>query len=229
MTATTSLKTLIEDQVGLTADVSSLSNLEAYIAHGCNDVVRRIKAKQPAELHKFLYISNAITSGTEAGVSISQGTYTIKEIPICKRDGIACRPVNPVLKSELGTATSIHYATAKDPVFFITEGKIFVFPDAEVGEPVIYSYVPEWDVVEAGSAYNILGSIGGEDGGTAVANANHFPREFYEHVALFAAIQLLEVRIRSYLVDDEDVELINGAQAQLGSMKQRYELLNGGV
>ena len=43
------------------------------------------------------------------------------------------------------------------------------------------------------------------------------------------AKKLLEVRINNYLVDDEDVELINGAQAQLASMKQRYELLYGGV
>ena len=37
----------------------------------------------------------------------------------------------------------------------------------------------------------------------------------------------LEERINNYLEDDEDIELVNGAQAQLASLKQRYETMFG--
>ena len=221
MAAQKNFKTLI---IALSGDIAVDEDAMKWCLDGCYDVINRLKLKRPDTLTRFLAPSADITATTtsSAGVDIT----SIREIGMVTRNNIICRESSRIFMSKLTDTASIHFASVLDPAFIRQGTKLYIFPDchADADKIGIYYAIPEYKF--KGSTF----ATGETLIGTSTPDDDDlFPVDFYDHVIHYAAIQNLDRRLNDYLEDDEDVELINGAQSQLGIMRQRYELMFGGV
>ena len=215
MAAETNFKTLVERLSGAVPDNE---DFEKFLIDGAYDVIRKVKQSQPGEMHRFLIASGNDTTG--AAINIGG----IKEIARATRDGIECRVGTPALAAKYNDVASIHYASPLDPVFYTTHGPagplLYIRPNTAGADIGVYYFIPDWTITNPTSGASTIGHSSDPDA---------FPEDYYEHVIMYAAIQILEVRLNDYLEDDEDLELVNATQVQLGNMKAKYEQMFGAV
>tara|TARA_R100001594_G_scaffold24002_1_gene46939 strand:+ start:11126 stop:11764 length:639 start_codon:yes stop_codon:yes gene_type:complete len=188
--------------------------LPRYVIDGCYDVINRIKGKDPQYLFKFTQKSAEISGATTALASTG-----IRELIIVESSEIVCKEVSPAIKDKITSSSSIHYASAKDPVYYILDGSLTIAPTPT---SAYYHYIPEYDSDTVNAGATVIGIVG-------TVGTQAFPTEYYEHLVVYAAIKNTEAMINQYLEDDEDIELVNAAQANLASLKQRYESMFGGT
>ena len=205
-------KTIIVQLSGVSAAAAD-ADYETWVINGCDDVINRIKLRNPLSAIRFLEKSADISASVNTETTATAIANT-KEVALVTRAGYVCREEPEAKFNHLTDTSSIHYASTLDPAFIVRGNGIFVFPDVTVDDTTYYYTFPNYTVT------NI-------DGTSSISN--NFPLDYIDHVLLYAAIQNLEVRINDYLEDDEDIELINASQAQLGAMKQRYEMMFGGA
>jgi hypothetical protein len=212
MAAETNFKTLIQSLSGTLVDPAGDLNAEKWCIDGCYDVISKLKARGSGELSRFLKVVSSNITATDthtAGVSLS----SIREVALVTRDGIICKESSRLFFDKLTDVASTFYASEKDPAFIREASKLYIFPACSGSKIGLYYSVPEYT----------LSSF--DSGATTITE--EFPKDFYEHVVVYASILNLEERVNNYLEDDEDIELVNGAQAQLASLKQRYETMFG--
>ena len=82
-----------------------------------------------------------------------------------------------------------------------------MLPAATGGEPGQAFYIPEYSL----TAWN-----------SSTSSINNFPKKFYDHVTLYAAIRLLERNYIELVNQEEDLELAQGIAAGIQVLKQRY-------
>ena len=208
MTLELNFKSLIE---GLSGTLTDADNVERWCVDGCYDVIDKLKALGSGELSRFVKESSDITAADThtAGVSLS----SIREIALVTRDGIICKESSRLHFNKLTDAASTFFASEKDPAFIREADKLYIFPACSGSKIGVYYSIPEYTLTNFSS------------GTTTIANA--FPKDFYEHVVVYASILNLEERINNYLEEDEDFQLVNSAQVQLASLKQRHATMFG--
>ena len=108
---------------------------------------------------------------------------------------IGCRKVNPILAGSADDATSIHYATATDPIYWIEsdtggDPKLFVKPTPTANQPARVHHVafPTVDV-------------------SAVSAIVNFPNEAEYLVVLYAAIKVLQNKMNEKTGDLPNLSL----------------------
>ena len=229
--ATANFKELI---IALSGDIADDGDAQKWVLDGCYDVINRLKTKDPQSLFRMCVVTDdfGTSSATNNGIELQT---EMREIIRVERDKGAgspktCRPVSPGLRDEILNNWSIHYASDEDPAFYILSDKLYILPAAvDTSGLARFYFIPQFVVTSFDGTTTLGINVGDTDALAANNDADFFPREYYDHVILYAAIQNLERRLNDYLEDDEDVELINGAQAQLATMKQKYEAMYGGA
>ena len=82
-----------------------------------------------------------------------------------------------------------------------------MLPAATGGEPGRVFYIPEYSL----TAWN-----------SSSSSIDNFPKKYYEHIVLYAAIRLLERNYIELVNEEEDLELAQGIAAGIQMLKQRY-------
>jgi len=187
--------------------------LDQFLKDGVIDVTNRCIAAKPQEVVFFTRSSSESTS--QYGLSNSLG----KIISVVRETGTDvdwrhCRLSSISLQSRLTDVDSLHYASKYNPAYVIGgDGAIGVFP-APSGSNNAYKvyYVNSTPVNTSDAA--LLHSH---------SDINYFPENKVYLVVIYAAIKSLESKMAEYLIDEEDVELVQGITANIGTLKQQYE------
>ena len=171
MAWTGNFKTQILDLVG---DLSPSDDtaLQQWIKDGCYDVLSKASFKfGESEVWKFVAKSGNVTSET---TDIDE----IRTIAGVVRDGVFATKGEWTLKSRYSDSGSIYAATNNDPVWYIDDSNLHIYPipSDTSGNRANYYYVPEY-------------SLTNWDNSTS--SINNYPSEYYYFVALYASIQVL--------------------------------------
>ena len=163
--------------------------LQQWIVDGCYDVISKVRGSGAIEASEFAKQSSAYTS------SMTVALDSIRDIISVERDGISCQKI-PFSKAKYADpnttlgAMSIHKATSLSPVFYKHDNQLIVKPNPTVTEQGYYSYIPE---------YSLTGWT------STSADIDNFPKQYYEHVILYAAIATLDRQLLDMLSNSEIV------------------------
>ena len=192
-------KTQIQDVIGSFDDDVAINQ---FLTDGAKELINMMppKLKQKCSKVTNLYIGNTDTTMDLDGVG--EILYVTRENA---NSGyyIGCREVSPLLADSANDSTSLHYATATDPVYWIESNSsgnstLFVKPTPDSNQPAKVMRV----------AYPTI--VGSDD--SIVAN---FPDELEYLIVLYAAIKIVERQ----LIEEEDIELYTPI---IGTLKQDY-------
>lgn len=203
------LQDIISAYTGSTGGLTDTDSgaVQQFLLDGCYDVIEKVKVTDTEAINEFVVSSSSWADGT------AQDLDEVRDVIGVERNAYPARPVNPALRKRITDTDSIHYATEKDPVFYIlgdTSGnarKLVLKPDASGGELGYYYYIPEYSL----TAWN-----------SSSSSINNFPKKYYDHVTLYAAIRLLERNYIDLVNQEEDLELAQGIAAGIQILKQRY-------
>ena len=192
-------KTQIQDIIG---DFDDDVAINQFLTDGAKELINMMPSELKQKCSKVtnLYIGNTNTTMDLDGVG---GILYVTRENDNSGYYIGCREVSPLLADSANDSSSLHYATATDPVYWTESNSsgnptLFVKPTPDANQPakIVHISYP---------------SITGSDD-SVIAN---FPDELEYLVVLYAAIKIVERQ----LVEEEDIELYTPIIAVL---KQDY-------
>jgi len=185
------------------------------------------------------FITTAIQ---DVGAEIVKATPSMKLIPLSKEadittDGLTVldkrvleihksnRQARPIQSSSVASAKdsgSIHYATARNPIYYYSSSKVYVVVDGSeaTGNVVYVPLVPT------------------SDGSTAIAHSStaivNFPQEAIHILVTGAAARCLQQllalkneKLKVYIQTDEDSELAQAEMLEIQAIQAQITLLEG--
>ena len=184
-------KTRLEDLAGT---IPATADAEQFLKDGVIDVVHRVVAAHPQHMPLFAKEESIADDGS-----------TVHDVHILDvaRDSTSCREIAATGRPAAADSSSIHNATADDPVYFFLNEKLNILPAGGTRTVSILEHgdITNWD-----------------SDGSAIS---YMPSHHYHQVIMYAALQLLEHKI-STLSDDEDVEMMASMSQQLQLLQQKY-------
>tara|TARA_R100001594_G_scaffold94034_1_gene128225 strand:+ start:40 stop:735 length:696 start_codon:yes stop_codon:yes gene_type:complete len=209
----------VESLTGLTIGSSGTTPTQAelsqFLKDGVLDVTNKWLAGHPGDSRLFSRVSAEKTSNTSSPLDLNGATI----ISVVREDGVTsdnwrpCREVPSALQHLVTDKDSLNYASKFNPVYMISDnGQISVFP-APGSDPDAFKvyYVNNVPVDKGGSALVYSHS-----------DIGYFMDEKVYLVVLYAGIKALEAKLAEYMIDDEDVELVQALQTNLSNLKQDY-------
>lgn len=118
-------KTDVEGYVGTFADTTQLDTWLTAAARHLIQLIPKDKAQTFA------------TSLSIVGAGTDVSTY---RVIAGQRGSYGCREVPSNLQADVADANSLHYAIASDPVFFIRDTKMFIYPTGGVATASVIAY-----------------------------------------------------------------------------------------
>jgi len=178
----------------------------------------------------------------DVGAEIVKVTPSIKLLPLSKEADITTgglsildkrvlevhksnRQARPIQSSNVAQAKdsgSIHYATARDPVYYNSSSKVYVVADGSeaTGNVVYVPLIPTSD-----------GSSAIDSGDSAIL---HFPQEAIHILVTGAAARCLQQllalkneKLKIYVQTDEDSELAQAITLEINAIQSQITLLEG--
>ena len=155
----------------LSAQIQSLAGsvTESEIDQWCVDGVRELTNLFPPYLKEYCYSKQTFTS---AAANSEAETMITGELGSVYAGSVECRQIRPMDKHKASSSTSIEYATATDPVYYVEGNKLNILPASLSG---VY-YVIADPSIDA----------------SAVSAISNFPNEAEYLVVLYAAIKVLQ-------------------------------------
>jgi hypothetical protein len=206
-----------EEQIeGLTnLTITSTSNpsqddITQYIIDGINDVTHRCTRILPIEARLFT---------RDSGLQTSNGfdTEGADVISVVRADGATagafrdCRRISISEQYMVTDSTSLLYASSYNPAYMHdNDGTISVFP-----APSDNSGKDSYKVYYINNNHDYV-DYDSED-------IQYFPKQKVYLVMIFAAIKALEAKMAEFAITEEDIELVQGIQANLGALKKQYD------
>jgi len=178
-------KVQIEDLVGTVGD-------DAALTQWLQDGTREIISILPPYLKEYCYSKQTFTS---AAANSEAETMITGQLGSVYAGSVECRQIKPTDKHKASSSSSIEYASATDPVYYIEGNKINILPASSSG---IY-YVVANPTVAYGSS-----------------SIDNFPNEAEYLVVLYASIKAVEF----LMINEEDLELYTPI---ISTLKQDYD------
>ena len=203
MALPSSFKERIKDLAGIAYNDNDATNaddsaLQQFLTDGCYDVVFRIGSVSPDAISRFT--SKTTTTSWTNGTQMD----SYREILQVYRNSVRCNTGKSRYHDSYGNTQSIHYAHSENPVWYMFNGGLYVMP-APGSLSVDLYYLPDYDIdIDTNSIIN-------------------FPKSYHEHIALYAAIRVLDYRIQEVVEEDEDSEMMALLRAQQQKLQADYE------
>ena len=212
MPQVSNFKDRIADYAGSLAETDD-DAMKQYVIDCCQEMSKLLASKKPDDLFKFTLKSGNISDSTPLNI------MNIKNVVGVVRDSIQATEGNAVSSISYKDGGSIYFASKRDPKFWIENGALNIAPEPSGTEQAYYLYIPEFSVENFSSGTT---KIIDADTGTEV-----FPQKYYEALILCISLKVLNRRLNDYLENDEDIELVNGIQTQIGRIDGEYQKLLG--
>ena len=205
------IKDIVSAYTGDAGGISGVDSnaVQQWLIDGCYDVIEKIKVTDTGAIEEFVIRSSSWADGTP------QDLDEVREVTSVERNEYPARSINFALRKRVTDSDSIHYATEKDPAFFIGPAtdasagrKLTLKPDAGAGEVGYYYYIPDYTIT---SWDNSTSSI------------DNFPKKYYDHVILYGAIRILERNYIDLVNQEEDLELATSHSNHLNLLRQDYQ------
>tara|TARA_R110002012_G_scaffold144691_2_gene302889 strand:+ start:52 stop:657 length:606 start_codon:yes stop_codon:yes gene_type:complete len=178
-------KTQIEDLVG---DVGDDNALTQWLQDGTREVTNIL----PPNLKEYCYSKQTFTSNA---ANSEAETMITGQLGSVYAGSVECRQIRPMDKHKASSSSSIEFASATDPVYYVEGNKINILPASSSG---IYYVVADPTVANTDDS---------------IAN---FPNEMEYLVVLYASIKATEF----LMTNEEDPELFAPI---ISSLKQDYD------
>ena len=202
-------KTQIQDIIGAFDDDVAINQ---FLTDGAKELINMM----PPELkQKCSKVTNLYIGNTDTTMDL-EGTGEILHVTRENANSgyyVGCREVNPIYADSANDSSSLHYATATDPVYWTESNSsgnptLFVKPTPDANQPakVIHISYPVFDADGSGTNINIK----------TATSIDNFPDEAEYLVVLRAAITALEYQG----VTEEDPELY---LPLIQNLKQDYQ------
>ena len=196
-----------DTQIQALAGTATQSEMDEWMGEGIKEIINVLPAKLKSKCAAMTVLSNATPMDLDGKGEVFHVTRENSNSGY----HIGCREINPIYGGSADDATSLHYATSTDSVYWIEsdtggDPKLFVKPTPTASQPArvhYLSYPPNsttWD----GS--NLPGAA------TSISN---FPDELEHLVVLRAAITAAEYM----LMTEEDPEIY---LPMIQNLKQDY-------
>tara|TARA_R100000655_G_C2972392_1_gene190565 strand:+ start:67 stop:741 length:675 start_codon:yes stop_codon:yes gene_type:complete len=206
-----------EEQIeGLTnLAITSTSNptqdqLSQFIIDGIVDVTTRCIKLKPLESNLFTRDSGLQTAN---GLDLNGA----KIISVVRADGVTagnfrpCRRIFVADQYMVTDTTSLKYASNYSPAYMEDEnGKISVFP-----APSDNAGKDSYKVYYVNNDHSYIDYDCEE--------ISYFPSDKIYLVMTFAAIKAIEAKMAEFAITEEDTELVQGLQVNLGALKKQYD------
>ena len=190
------------------------SQLTEFLKDGVIDVTNKWLSIRPEDSHLFIRISSESTS--QAGASAPSG----KIINVVRESGTNddwrnCTRVDIGMQSRVTDTSSLHYASAYNPAYIISEeGAVIVFPAPSSGGANSYKI------------YYINGTPTDQTNNATLTYAHsdikYFPEDKVYLVVIYAAIKSIEATLSDFSVNEEDVELVQSLTPTLQTLQNDY-------
>jgi hypothetical protein len=180
----------IVDKCGGTLHIDDLNALGQFMLDGTYDVVNRVTKINPDLLQRFI-----ISATTTSAVALDMTSAGIKTVLGADREGYPCRKVDARHRRDITDSTSMYYVNEdSDPVWYVHNDVFYIKPTVvnENGGATYY-YLPHYQITNYDSG---------------VSSIDHFPPDFYQHVCLYAAIQVIKRRILDTIDEQPDAIMI---------------------
>ena len=178
--------------------------LQQWIIDGCYDVI--IKLKNVGNESEFT-VQSSVYNGP-----MTVALDDIREVIIVERDGIACSKI-PFTRAKYADpnttlgAMSIYKATDLSPVYYRHNNSLTVKPNPTATKQGYYSYIPEYSIANWDNTS---------------ANIDNFPKQYYEHVILYAAIATLDRQLLDLLTNTNIDTAITAIKTQLTDATTKF-------
>ena len=155
----------------LSAQIQALAGsvTESEIDQWCVDGVRELTNLFPPNLKEYCYSKQTFTS---AAANSEAETMITGKLGSVYAGSVECRQIRPMDKHKASSSSSIEFATATDPVYYVEGNKLNILPASLSG---VY-YVIADPSIDA----------------SAVSAISNFPNEAEYLVVLYAAIKVLQ-------------------------------------
>ena len=134
-----------------------------------NDGVRELTNLFPPHLKEYCYSKQTFTS---AAANSEAETMITGQLGSVYAGSVECRQIRPMDKHKASSSTSIEYATATDPVYYVEGNKINILPASSSG---VYYVIANPNIIASD-----------------VSTIDNFPNEAEYLVVLYAAIKVLQ-------------------------------------
>ena len=212
MAQVTNFKDRIADYAGSLSEADD-DALKQYVLDCCLEVIKGVQTKDVDQLYAFTVQSGTIQDGNP--IDLVDSNTLIGAV----RNEVQATRGNAATAKFYTDSHSIYYASARDPKFWVKNGALYIAPDPSGTESAYYYYIPKFSINNFDSGVTEI--IDSETGNKA------FPEKYYEPLLMCVAIKVLNRRLNDYLENDEDIELVNGIQAQIARFDQEYQKLMG--
>ena len=152
-------------QIQALAGTATNSEMNQWMMDGAREIINIL----PPHLKEYCYSKQTFTSNA---ANSEAETMITGQLGSVYAGSVECRQIRPMDKHKASSSTSIEYASATDPVFYIEGGKINVLPASSAG---VY-YVIANPNITASDASSI----------------DNFPNEAEYLVVLYASIKVLQ-------------------------------------
>ena len=191
MAQVTNLLERIKDFAGTLLDNAADNDaIQQLVSDGCHDVIDKLKKTDDFDVHRFVE-----ASGAEEDAS-GLNTENLRSIEYAERNGYPCRRVSETQRQFVDNDDSIYKATSDDPVYYIFNGTAFIKPNPTVGESGYFYFIRNFDTNNAMDSTPTF--------------ITGFPKEYLEHVVLYASYMLLGKMLLNLIQDvtaDSDLSL----------------------
>ena len=166
-------------QIGYyTGDASDYSaEITQWLTDGVKATIARAGAMNPDLLHKFSASTPVWDGGGYPVTTKGRVLLVERDASEDATDIRRARPVNPQYKNQITSATSLYYAPRQEPKYYIENGVLYVKPTPTANQPATVSSV-------------VYGAVSD----TSTPSIATFPEEFYKHVVLWVAMNVLHAK-----------------------------------
>ena len=174
MAKITNFNTRITDLAG-TLSTLDPDAIEQWALDGCYDVVRKVKMSKIDDVHRFCLETSAGTGTIAVNLDEKHSVLSVE------RDGVVARYINPSQRNKVTDVNSMYYANeASDPIWYVYNGILAIKPNPASSS--FYYHIPEYAITD----FNHLSNP---------STITDFPPDYYEHICLYAAIEVLKRRL----------------------------------
>jgi hypothetical protein len=177
----TNFEDRIRDLAGI--EIGADTNaLEQFVSDGCYDVINKLERTDDFDSMEFVQASSSIESA--GGTDLDN----VRKLYFVQRNNVPCRQISHEQKYFADSADSLYEASIIDPIYYLFNNQVLILPACSASNPGFLYYLPDYTITNLGT-------------GSGASSIDRFPKQYYEHLMLYAAYMALGKQLLNLIED----------------------------